>query len=250
LKDTESCTLQSGGQFPADLVEHDGVIDGDGVAGESAGVLFSDSDAFARRIEALDLLQRCGVEGGRIVEERSVAQRREACVEMIEARIDQVQRDNFYVECLCEEGMTPSIRPHSVPRPENGSILGKERIALALEGYVRWQIEDGVAVLLKPGAEEGLFVAAFRMKEATGNEGPSSLQPCVGREDHVGQSRLRIDPFNRCKSGERFAESAPLLNCVTARSRMEIALHPRIDDVLHVVETRRAHQPACVCRRG
>ena len=53
--------MQLFGQFPADLVEDDRVVDVDCVAGEVDGVCFGDDDAFRGWIEGFD-----GGDGGSI----------------------------------------------------------------------------------------------------------------------------------------------------------------------------------------
>ena len=64
----------------------------DGVAAELQRVAFLDRNALVRRHQNLDQLARRIVECGGKKEERAIRQGAEACVEMIETGIDEVQR--------------------------------------------------------------------------------------------------------------------------------------------------------------
>jgi len=75
------------------------------------------------------------------------------------------------------------------------------------------------------------------------------LEASVRGEDHVGQAGLRVDEFNVGNCGEFAIEMTPLLQCVTARGSMDIARHPRIDDVVDVIEGGRTHQVRGPSRR-
>jgi hypothetical protein len=67
-------------------------------------------------------------------------------------------------------------------------------------------------------------------------------QACVCRKDHVGQAGLRVYQAHLGMRGDSLVETLPLLLRQSNRRRVEISLHPGVDDVLHVEELRSAHQ--------
>jgi len=79
--------------------QHDVTTDADGVAGKAEGVGLSDRQAARQREPLLDDLTGVAVEGGRVVEDLATSERAEACVEVIPARVHQLdyegKRYNF-----------------------------------------------------------------------------------------------------------------------------------------------------------
>ena len=74
-----------------DVVEDDGAVDVDGIAGEADGVGFAYDDSFLSWVEGFDLCAGGFVEGFREVHDIAAFERRKAGVEVVEARVDEVE---------------------------------------------------------------------------------------------------------------------------------------------------------------
>jgi hypothetical protein len=87
-----------------------------------------------------------------------------------------------------------------------------------------------------------LFSLAFAMMKAAERNDAVADEAGVGGEDHVGRSGLRLDEVDLSDSAERAVQLLPLLGCALARGAMDVAGHPRIDDVVDLIMLWRAHE--------
>lgn len=174
------------GQFPADLVEDDGVVDVDCVAGEVNGVRLGDDDAFGGWVEGFDGGDGGGVEGFGVVHDVAVCQWREAGVEVVETWIDEVKRDDLDVPDFAKEMMAGGGGAGTVAGPEAGAVGGEESVAFAFEGEAAGDVKDRVASVLEPATEVLLFVLTFGVEEAAEGYDSVALESGIGGKDHVG----------------------------------------------------------------
>src|SRR5205823_3760877 len=109
----------------------------------------------------------------------------------------------------------------------------RQRVAGALEGAVRREAADLVAVLGEPALEKRRLAGALRMAEDAWDEDPAPNKTGVGREHHVGQPRHRIDPLDARADlrGQRLVEGLPLPLRQGDVSALA-AVHPGVDLVV------------------
>ena len=72
-------------------VQQDRVADMDRVAGKARRIRLRDRDALLRRVARLDARERRGIEGRGIEQHKAARERGKAGVQVIEARIDQME---------------------------------------------------------------------------------------------------------------------------------------------------------------
>src|SRR6516164_3222509 len=99
---------------------------------------------------------------------------------MVEARVDEVQRDNLDVPGAGKKMVALVGSTWAVAGPQTRAIRGEERIALSFKRYLAGNIEDGVASGVEPAAEVLLFSLALGVEEAAENDDAIVLKTSVG----------------------------------------------------------------------
>lgn len=167
---------------------------------------------------------------------------------MVKTWIDEVKWHHLDVPDFAEVVVAGRCGAGAVACPEAGTIGGEEGVAFAFERGFAGDVEDGATGVLEPAAKVLLFGLALGMEEAAEGYDAVAGEASVGGEDHVGGAGLGLDEFDVGYFGEGFVESMPLLCGAFAGGGMDVAGHPRIDDVVDVVEPGRAHEvrgPGC-----
>jgi len=173
-------------EIAADVVEDDGAVDVDGVAGEADGVGLADDDSLFGWVEGFDLCAGGFVEGLGKVHHVAAGEWGEAGVEVVEAGVDEVERGDLDAPDLAQGIMAGGVGAGAVANPEACAIGGEECVAFAFEGRGARRVDDSVAGELEPAAEVGLFPLTLRVEEAADGDGAVALEAGVSGEDHVG----------------------------------------------------------------
>src|ERR1700726_4932087 len=71
-------------------------------------------------------------------------------------------------------------------------------------------------------------------------------QTCVRRKNHVGRSLKWRDQFDNALTREDDVESVPLFGGQDPVGTVDVALHPRVDDIVDLKKFRRTHQVTCI----
>src|SRR5258708_7292030 len=138
----------------------------------------------------------------------------------------------------------------AVSSPEPRSVGFEERIPFAFEGRYAGNVTHGETALLKPAAEMGFLALALGMIETAQGYLAVEDEAGVGGEDHVGRARLRLHQEHVGNLRKRAMQNLPLFCCALARGPVHVPGHPRIDDVVDVVERRRTHEKGRLATRG
>jgi len=101
----------------ADVVEDDGAVDVDGVAGEADGVGLADDDSFFGWVEGLDLCAGGFVEGLGKVHDVAACEWGEAGVEVVEAWVDQVERGYLDAPDLAQGVVAGGVGAGAIANP-------------------------------------------------------------------------------------------------------------------------------------
>src|SRR2546423_13712242 len=96
-------------------------------------------------------------------ERAAVGQRAEASIDVIEPRIDQLDRDDEATEQIRDSAMGIYVGPEFVAAEQN--IAAEEGVALAFEIKVLRQPDDFVAMLFHPARKMRRFAGAFFVPE-------------------------------------------------------------------------------------
>jgi hypothetical protein len=229
-------------QVAADVVGDDSAVYVDRVAGEADGIGLANDDSFFGWVEGFDLCQGGAVEGFRKVHYVAAFEWGEAGVEVVEARVDEVEGGDLDAPNFAERLMAGGDGAGAVANPEAGAVGGEEGVAFAFEGRGAGGVDDGVACFAEPAAEVRLFALALGMEEAADGNGAIALETGVGGEDHVGGAGLRLDELNVGDGADGFVEALPLLGGTGAGGGVDVASHPGVDDVVDVVELGGTHE--------
>ncbi len=123
-----------------------------------------------------------------------------------------------------------------------GGGFGEEGVAFAFERGGAGEVDDGVAGGLEPVAEVGLFGLTLGVEEAGEDDDSVAFEAGVGGEDHVGRAGLRFDEDDFGDLAEGMVELMPLGGGALAGDGVDVVGHPGVDDVVDVIELRRAHE--------
>lgn len=174
-------------------------------------------------------------------------QRSEAGVEVIEARVDQVQGANRRMPGVGDMAMSRTAGADTVGRPEDRAIVVEGDIPFPFEGCLTRRLPEQEGLALEPLVEVRGLGPALRMVEAGERGHPVLYQGAVAEEDHVGTARFGMQQANVGDTTQDVMKTLPLREGKIARGSMDVAGHPRIDDVVDAVPLRRTHQ---VCGAG
>src|SRR5947209_7009055 len=91
LQHLEAFIAESAHEFRCRAIHHDALVDVDGIARERKRVFLADRDALRGRHARLDRLARRFIESRRVVEDEAAFERTEAGIEVIEARVGELE---------------------------------------------------------------------------------------------------------------------------------------------------------------
>ncbi|MBG9885408.1 hypothetical protein ABE10_02170, partial [Bacillus toyonensis] len=117
---------------------------------------------------------------------------RQRRVEVVEAGVDEVQRDDLAPEDLSDLAVAVSGGAEAGPGQDH--VAREQEVALALVDLLR--LDRVEAVRTEPVGEGG-GLAGPLLEAELGDVGPSAdHEAAVGRVDHVGVARERIDQLD------------------------------------------------------
>lgn len=166
--------------------EDDMVTDTDGVAGE--GNRFTAWDCKAELIGNTfsNGLSAIAIECIRKVEKLAAAQRTETGVEMIEAAVDQFERNDFPMEPLAKDRVHADVG--SLPIATEPDVGKSQEIACAFKVKASVDGHHVIAVFMEPMPGMRFLSLAFRISEVTYDGRASDNQSGIRRKHEIGQS--------------------------------------------------------------
>ena len=181
-----------------------------------------------------------GREGGGGHQDVGRIERAEARIEVIEARVDQLQRDDVDLEDSSHGAVGFAIGSKPVAAEE--PVADEERVTGPLERQRARQLVDVEAEALELLAPVRLLPLPLGMVKVAQHRPVVPEHRRVGGEDHVGQTRNRRGKFDRDTEFEVFAiERVPLL--LSQRMvDLDRDVHPGIDLVFDAEMVRAAHE--------
>jgi len=223
----------------APRVQDNVLADHDRIAREAEGFLFVHDDPdWKVRLDhpAGVFIERWGEVG-----ESPLVERAETGIQVVEARVAQVEGKRAQPEEVRHGVVRTDIRPEMVAGEEVAPY--REGVAFTLKVEVSGQRDDAVTMLGEPLVEVGLFLLALGKAEAAGNEGIADGQTGIRGKDKVREARARRELQDLCPGArdEHLPQRAPLLARARQHRRL-VAVHPRVDLILHPEEIRGAHQ--------
>ncbi len=159
---------------------------------------------------------------------------------MIEAGIDQFDRQGLHAEFLGEVLVAKGITADAIPGEQSGPA--KEGVACSFEVKVMGKMFDGESMSGKPGIEMGGFTGANFMPKLRAEESILEDKPGIGREHKIRQTWLGRHCFDaNAETREGIPERMPL-DDRPVPSGAASPTHPRIDLVFDAVVVGGAHQ--------
>ena len=117
LNDMKSKLLELAVEPVADRIENDRKTNVDSVAGEVDGVRFANGDSFFGWVEGLDAQKREVVEGIGKVHDEAIFERGETGIEVVEARVDKVERGDRNAPCLAQRPVAGDCSAGTMSHP-------------------------------------------------------------------------------------------------------------------------------------
>src|SRR5712691_8394747 len=180
---------QRGHEFRRAFRQNDFALNDNGIARKMHRLFRQDIDQFGHMFA--DCALPVFIEGRGEPNGGPIWQRTKASVEMIEPRIDKLDRDNKTTKHVRNRPMRLNIGTKFVAAKER--ITAKERIAFAFEVEIIGQPGDFVTVFFHPAGKMRRFARALLVPEITWNEFATNRESRVGRENHVRKLWLRRD---------------------------------------------------------
>src|SRR5581483_9150647 len=175
--------LQLAAQLRAAAVDDHRLAHDDGVAGETYCLVRLHGQKSGNM--ALDHSTAIGVEGAWEIDGLPRSERAEARIEMIEARIDQFERQYQALQHFAQVLVSGNITANAVAGKENRPA--KEGVASAFEIEIFRQVLHAEAVLRKPGFEEGRFTCTHVVPKTRAEKPILEYQSGIGGKDEVRQ---------------------------------------------------------------
>ena len=145
----------------------------------------------------------------------AIRQRTKASVEMIKARIDQLDRDDETAENVRDRAMRIDVGAEFVSAKKRVAARRARRLLLRNKDSSGNQI-NFVAVLFHPTREMRRFAGPFLWRKLLGIKFLADGESGVGGKDHVGQFRLRRDQLDL--ASRVVSVSCSPCHCAFARS--------------------------------
>jgi hypothetical protein len=242
LGDGEAGAHELLGQAGSGPVKNEDAANVDGVAHEVQRVGLTDGEAALGGHPLLDDAIRIGIERGGIVQEPSALERTKAGVEVIKPAVHQAERNHLEVQPAREQRMRVELRARAVSSPEPAAIPVQQGIPGAFEWQVARQLANFETMFLEPCPKMSFLRLPFPVQKVAEDDRIADDDAGVGGEHHVGKTRLRRDEFNRGMRADRLHQFAPLSDSERRDCLVNVAFHPRIDDVIDREMVRRTHQ--------
>src|SRR5215471_20590838 len=128
----------------------------------------------------------------------AIAQRAKAGVDVIEAWIDKLDRDDQAVENLSDAAVRTYVSAKLVAAKKR--ITGKKRVPFAFKELIVRQPNHFVTVLLHPVRKVRGFRRTFLVPEVARNKFLSDSEAGIGGEDHIRQlwpGRHEMNPITK-----------------------------------------------------
>ncbi len=221
--------VRAGGHEHVTAVAH-------GVAAEHRRVLLVDEDRV--RIPALEHGAAVFGEGAGEVDDLLVVQREQGGVEVVEARVDQLECHDLAPEDALHLAMRVDVGTE--PGAAEDDVAGEHEVALTFVAVLRASHAEPAGA--EPALVRPLLADPLGMPETGEQRDTVDDERAVGREDHVRQAPLgcdRLDEVPGMLVGG--AELLPLRHG-TIRVRRQLGVHPGIDRVDHGEVCGRAHE--------
>ena len=182
---------------------------------------------------------RPGRERGREPGDGGVVQGEQGRVQVVEARVDEVQTDHRAAGALLDLRMRVTLGAEARAREHQVADHGQVALALVHGGGGDDLAE---AVRLQPGRVGGGLPGAFGVGEPGADRDPVDHERAVGGEDHVGQAGDRRELEHLVPEvAVGVAQRLPLPDR-QGRVHHHTGRHPRVDRVLHGEVHRGAHE--------
>lgn len=164
--------------------EDDVFPDTDGIAGELQGFIFRNRETQLVRNTFCNRRLAIAIKGCGEIEELAAAQGTETGVQMVEAAIDEFERNNFSVKMVAQDREHANIR--SLPISAEPVFREAQEIPCSFKVKVWFQRHHLIAVPTKPILEVSLFSLPLRIPEATHDGGSSDYDAGIRRKDEIG----------------------------------------------------------------
>src|SRR5579864_7831873 len=135
------------------------------------------------------------VERPRVIDRFVLGQRAEAGIEMIEARVDQLQGQYLNPQVRADPEMTAGIAPETIAREER--LATKKRVAGPLEMIRGRKLLQAKTMGTEPSLEMRRLTLAHPVPEPRADESGAVNKPRIGGEYQVRKPRDRLHPFDR-----------------------------------------------------
>ncbi len=157
----------------------------EGAAGHAGSVSFGDGDAPIGGISGFDGGDGGSVEGAWIVEQEATMEGSEADVEVVEARIDEVERGDGDVPSLGYMAVRGPAGTNAVCSEEVGAGVMEDDIAFTFKGGLARRFPEQEALAGEPATEVDAFGAALAGLKAGDRSDAVVDEGAVGDEGHV-----------------------------------------------------------------
>ncbi len=212
---------------------------GERVEPEHHGVLLVGEDRVGEELAQHRPAARA--ERGRVVHDFVVRQHGQRGVEVVETRVHQGQPDDRDPEELLRLRVRPPVGPEA--RPGEDPAPHHQAVALALVD-VLGPVQLPIAVPGEPVEVGGSFGGPLDVPEPGSQHLPVQDGGPVGREDHVGQPRRRLDDLHRVAEAQvQLPQGGPLGEGEGGVDRLA-GVHPGVDRAADVEVQRLAHEEA------
>ncbi len=165
--------------------EDDVFPDTDGIAGEFQGFVDRNSEAQLVRNTFCNRCPAITIECRGEIQKLAAAQGAEASIQMVEAAIDEFERNNFSVKMRTEDREDADIRSLSISAEP--VFREAQEIPRALKMNACFYRHHFIAMLTKPMLKVNFFSLPFRIPEATHDGGSSDHDAGIGRKYEIGQ---------------------------------------------------------------
>ena len=160
-------------------------LDTDGIAGEFQGFVSRDGEAQLVRNTFCNRCPAIAIECSGKIKKLAAAQGAKASIQMIEAAIDEFERNNFSVKTLTEDREDADIRSLSISAEP--VFREAQEIPRAFKMNACFYRHHLIAMPTKPILKVNFFSLPFGIPEATHDGGSSDHDTGIGRKYEIGQ---------------------------------------------------------------
>ena len=172
--------------------QNDVAIEHHGVAGKMRGFFRCHVDQTAQLIP--DCVLSIFIERRRKPNGSAIRQRTKAGIDVIKARIDQLDRDDQATQDIGDGPMGVDVGPKLVPAKKY--VATEESITFPFEIKIFGQPSNLIAMFFHPMREMRRFACPFFVPEIARDETSPDCETGVCSENHVGKLRTRRDELD------------------------------------------------------